>query len=165
MLDFFKNECQTPTSDTLFGICDDDDNSVAYINNDSSNQNDWIAIVKNDNRQNLIFTAIDKCVIQDNEYQGRGRCDAMLTSTNHLYLIELKDKKPPWQTDTINQLESSIEFLIEFHGEKLSNFRHKKAFACNKKAPLFQRVDNELNLRFFREYGFRIDIQAEIVII
>ena len=164
MLNFFNNQCQSPPiTDPLFGVCDEEDGSIAYISR--NDQNKWIATIKNDSQIELIFTAIDKCVINDNEYEGRGRCDGMLTSPNLLYLIELKNKKSSWKTDAINQLESTIQFLQEAHGDILSKYKHKKAFACNKKARHFQEVDQELNLKFFRKYKFRIDVQATIVIV
>lgn len=166
MLDFFKPECQSaPTTDALFGVCDDGDGAVAYIDGDLANQNNWGATVKNNNRVGLTFTAIDKCVIGDDEYEGRGRCDGMLTSVEHLYLIELKDKSPPWVTATIEQLRSTILFLRDSHNEEVDEYRHKKAFACNKRRPHFYEIDNELNLSFFRNYGFRIDVQGTILVV
>ena len=92
---------------------------------------------------------------------GRGRCDAMLTSDELLYLAELKDRgSSSWRADAIEQLKSTIEFLRQHHD--LTPFRHKKAFACNKKRQSFQQIDHEERLRFFRTYGFRLDLQATI---
>ena len=161
-MNFFQESCQeAPINNIVFGLCDDQNGSKAYTNTDDKTK--WVATVKNDSEIELIFTAIDKCVIKDNEETGRGRCDAMLTSKKHLYLIELKDSLPPWQTFAIEQLESTIKFLKEHHD--ISSFIHKKAFASNKKRDRFQVIDNEFNLKFFRKYGFRIDVQAEIVVI
>lgn len=161
-MDFFNPACQEPPFRyTLFGLCDKQNGTRAYT--DVANPPDWIATVKNNNALEIIFTAIDKCVIKDNEEIGRGRCDAMLTSNMSLYLIELKDVKPPWQADTIEQLVSTINFLKETHD--ISSYIHKKVFACNKKRSKFQVIDNETNKAFFREYGFRLDIQAEIIIV
>ena len=44
----------------------------------------------------------------------------------------------------------------------LIDFKYKKAFACNKNHPRFATIDNERNKRFFKEYGFRIDVQGTI---
>jgi len=41
----------------------------------------------------------------------------------------------------------------------------KKAFACNKQHKHFQEIDNELNLRFFKKYKVRIDVQADIIVV
>ncbi len=161
-INFFDVACQEPPQNTiLFGIRDDRPDKRAYT--DTANQDQWVATVKNDHQKMLVFTSVDKCVIQDHEHPGRGRCDGMLTSPEHLYLIELKEQVPPWQTSAINQLVSTIQFLKANHD--ISGYRYKKAFACNKKRPHFQELDNEANLRFYREHGFRIDLQAEILVL
>lgn len=161
-MNFFDSVCQEPpTSLNIFGICDDQDGSIAYT--DTQNRSKWIATVKNDKLKILIFTAIDGCIIKGNEEEGRGRCDAMITSDEHIFFIELKNEGKDWKVDAIEQLESSIIFFIDNHD--VTTYKHKKAFACNKRRPHFQEIDNEFNIRFFRKYGFRIDAQAEIIVI
>ena len=161
-MDFFKPECQSgPFSQEKFGLCDDSNATRAYV--DTSFPQKWVATVENPARKAITFTAIDKCVIEDCEELGRGRCDGMLTTEDLLYLVELKDQKANWQTHAIEQLESTISFLRDHHD--LNRFRHKKAFACNKRHKPFATVDNELMLRFHRNYGFRIDVQATVLII
>ncbi len=161
-INFFEATCQEPSiNESLFGICDNQNDEKAYTN--INNPAIWIATVKNDRNINLVFTAIDKCVIKDHEESGRGRCDGMLTSNDHLYFIELKDQARNWKKGAIEQLESTIKFFIDNHD--ISAFKHKKAFACNKQHKHFQEIDHELSLRFFRTYGVRIDAQAEIIII
>jgi len=161
-MDFFNVSCQDPEiSDVLFGICDDQSHSRAYINTDE--QSKWIATVKNIKNKKLIFTAIDKCVIKDGEETERGRCDGMLTSNEHIYFIELKEGAREWKIKAIAQLESTIQFFIANHD--INNYTHKKAFACHKRRRHFQEIDNELNLHFFRTYGVRLDVQADIIVI
>lgn len=161
-INFFRADCQsTPISLQVFGLCDNEDGTRAYA--DGDNPENWIAKVKNDDSLDVFFTAIDKCVLQDNEYVGRGRCDGMLTTHTHLYLVELKNLKKRWQQDAIDQLESTIQFLIDNHD--ISRFKKRKAFASNKKRDKFVVIDNEFNKAFYTRTGFRIDIQAEIVII
>lgn len=161
-LDFFKADCQYPTiSVNTFGLCDNQDGTKAYP--DITNPDSWIAEVKNDDNLEIVFTAIDKCVLNDQEYTSRGRCDGMLTTDNHLYLVELKNQEPPWQSHAINQLNSTIQFLIDNHD--LRQFKKRKAFACNKRREKFVVIDNEENLTLFKRTGFRIDIQAEIIVI
>jgi hypothetical protein len=87
----------------------------------------------------------------------------MLTTDNLLYLVELKNQEPPWQSDAIRQLKSTIQFLLENHD--ISNYRKRKAFASNKKRDAFVVIDDEDNLKFYRRTTFRLDIQAEIIII
>lgn len=161
-INFFNKACQEEICDIkLFGLCDDQNGSKAYTNlNDPTK---WIAIVKNNKKLDIVFTAIDKCIIKDNELKGRGRCDGMLTSLEHIYFIELKNQQSNWIEDAISQLESSIEFFISNHD--IQKYKHKKAFACNKNHRRFQEIDNERNLKFFRKYGVRIDLQAEIIVL
>lgn len=161
-VNFFVAACQEPPlSNSLFGLCDDKNGQKAYTNTTDSTK--WIGTVKNDNQKQLTFTAIDKCIIKDNELKGKGRCDGMLTSNEQIFFIELKDQQKDWITDSIEQLESTIQLFIESHD--ISNFKHKKAFACNKKHRHFQETNNELNILFFQKYKVRIDIQAEIIVV
>jgi hypothetical protein len=163
-VNFFVAACQEPSlTNPLFGICDDHDGQKAYTNADVANQVNWIATVKNDRNKELTFIAVDNCLIMNNEHPGRGRCDGLLISDEHLYFVELKDQDKHWRTKAIQQLESTIQFFIESHN--INAYKHKKAFACNKQFPHFQEIDNELNLSFFRKYRVRIDVQAEIIVV
>lgn len=161
-MDFFKPQCQSgPFNEAQFGLCDDQNATRAYV--DTTTPENWVATVENPSQKAITFTAIDKCVIQDFEALGRGRCDGMLTTEDLLYLVELKEQEPPWRQHAIDQLESSIKFLLAHHD--ISRFRHKKAFACNKRRRAFATIDNELQRRFFRDYGFRIDVQATVLVL
>lgn len=161
-MDFFKPECQSgPFHQTQFGLCDDQNGTPAYV--DTTNLDKWIATIKNPARRPVTFTAIDKCVIQDADESERGRCDGMLTAEDLLYLVELKDQRTHWMPQAIEQLESTIQFLREHHD--LTRFRHKKAFACNKRHKAFATIDNELQRRFFQDHGFRIDVQATVLVV
>jgi hypothetical protein len=160
-MDFFDTTCQEPPiSDSLFGICDDADGTKAYT--DRNNPDSWVAIVKNNRNVVLTFTAIDNCVILGNQEPDRGRCDGMLTSIEHLFFVELKDKKRTRSGQIVEQLESTIKFFLENHDASV--YKHKKAFACNKNCK-FQTVENEISKYFFNTYKFRIDIQSTILII
>ena len=161
-INFLKASCQEPTlNEKLFGLCDDQQGLIAYTNLDDNGK--WIATVKNDKSTRLIFTAIDKCIIKDNEQIGRGRCDCMLTSEEHIIFVELKDQRKSWVLDATAQLESTVQLFIENHA--IGIYKHKKVYACNKQQRHFQEVDHEINLRFFRKYGVRIDVQSEIIVI
>lgn len=166
-MNFFFLDCQSgPYSQATFGICDPQDSSRAYVDIEEKNSQNWTATVNNGYQKNVIFTAIDKCVIKDNEHIGRGRCDAMLTTENLLFLIELKDKRHTRSGEAIQQLESTIQFLLENHNaDDLKKYQHKKAFVCNRQAKPFVVIDNELQKNFYRNYGFRIDVQAIILVI
>ncbi|MBF9015190.1 MULTISPECIES: hypothetical protein [unclassified Oceanispirochaeta] len=63
-LNFFKTDCQeTARKDHEFGICDPQDSTKAYTS--TTDPKDLIAIVKNESKKELVFTAIDKCVLSD----------------------------------------------------------------------------------------------------
>jgi hypothetical protein len=161
-INFLREECREPPLNIdTFGLCDDQNGTKAYTNTDDSNM--WIATVRNYKNKSIVFTAIDKCIIKDNEERGRGRCDGMLTTSEHIYFVELKNQAKDWISDSIEQLESTIQFFIGNHD--ISKYKHKKAFACNKQHKHFQEMENELNKNFFRKYKVRIDVQAEILII
>jgi hypothetical protein len=161
-LNFLKNTCREQERfDLSFGLCDNQDGTKAY--SDAANAETWIATVKNDRAMGLTFTPVDNCLIKDNEYPGRGRCDGILTSNQHLYFVELKNKQKSKIADAIGQLDSTIAFFKEAHDIK--QFKHKKAYVCNKQHRHFKEVDNELNLAFFRKHQVRIDVQAEILIV
>jgi hypothetical protein len=160
-MDFFNAACQSgPFDQAQFGLCDDQDAPHAYV--DTTTPTKWVATVENPSLQAVTFTAIDKCVIRHSEEQARGRCDGMLTTEDQLYLVELKDQRVDWRPHAIAQLESTILFLRQHHAADLDRFRHKKAFACNRRHPSFAVIDHEQKRRFFQNYGFRIDIQATV---
>ena len=162
MLDFFRADCQYPPfSDASFGLCDDGKATRAYPDNNEPDK--WIATVNNADGVNVVVTAVDKCVFRDDEYVGRRRCDVMLTAEKLLYLVELKDCDPPWQSEAIEQLKSTIQFLMGTHN--IDRFTKRKAFACNKRRNRFVAIDNEENITFFQQTTFRLDIQTDILII
>ncbi|WP_206957161.1 hypothetical protein [Trinickia acidisoli] len=161
-MNFFDNACQRgPFTDLAFGICDDENGGVAYVS--MTTPSSWGATVENPREEEVTFTAIDKCVIKDDEEPGRGRCDGMLTTSKHLYLVELKNQRSSWRDDAVGQLTSTLRFLQE--SADLSGYRHKKAFACNRRHQAFGVIDNETQKAFFQEFGFRLDIQARVVIV
>lgn len=163
-MDFFQACCQSgPFKQVRFGLCDDQNSTRAYV--DTVDPEKWVATVENPSLKDVTFTAIDKCVIQDGDEVGRGRCDGMLTAENLLYLVELKDQKAHWQSHAVEQLESTIEFLVEHHAQDLASFKTKKAFACNRRHKAFATIDHELKRRFFQTYRFRIDVQATVLVL
>ena len=163
-MNFFNPECQTAGITTArFGLCDDKPGEVAYV--DYQNDKAWIATVVNNQGIELTFTAVDKCVIKDGEQTGRGRCDGMLTSVEHLYFVELKSAKLATNTEGKEQLVSTIQFFKQHHSQSLAGFRCRKAFFCNNKKRPFVVIDNEEQKRFFRDYGFRLDMQNEVLMV
>lgn len=156
---FFNTPCseQPPRTDAEFGICDREDGTPAYTT--LIEEPARVATVHNPEGKEVTFTAIDNCLALPPD---RRRCDGMLTTDDTLYLVELKNVRTGWIQDALEQLESTIELLHE--NEDLTNFRLRKAFACNRRHARFQEVDHERNQRCFREYGFRLDIHATVTI-
>ena len=165
IVNFFETGCKEPAkTDDSFGICDDQNGTKAYTNIDDKTK--WIATVKNDNKLKVQFTAIDNCIIvlKEGTNDKESTCDGMLTFKNSLYLVELKKQRTGgWISEAVEQLKNTIKLIVKNHS--IENFQYKKAYACNRRHPNFTTIANELSRRFFRETnGFRIDIQAEIVI-
>jgi hypothetical protein len=161
-MNFFDAEHQEPpANESIFGICDDQNGQKAYI--DRTDKDKWIATVINEKPFQLIFTAIDKGVIKENELPDRERCEGMLTSDEHIYFVELKVQRSGGIAKAKSQLSSTIEIFNEVHPGKLAKYKHRKAFACNKKHPHFHVIDNEENKHFFETYGVRLDVNTEII--
>lgn len=167
-MDFFNAQCQSgPHTQDVFGVCDNQAGQAAYVDTNPANAaQKWIATVKNAQQVPVTFTAIDKCVVQDGDAPDRGRCDAMLTTSTSLFLLELKERgaKSDWRRHACDQLESTIQLLMEHHPAQLERFTRKKAQACNRKRPQFVELEQELKRRFSR-YGFHIDTQATVVVV
>lgn len=164
-INFFETACkEAAITESEFGICDDQNQAKAYTN--TTNRNQWIATVKNKKLIPVSFTAIDNCTViyKKGTKDKESTCDGMLSFTDSLYLVELKDKgHSGWKAEAINQLENTIKLISE--NSDIDQFKYKKAYACNKKFPVFRVIDAAEKKAFFhRTSGFRLDIQAEIVI-
>ena len=164
-VNFFETECKEEArNEKQFGICDDQNGTKAYT--DTTDSTKWIAKVTNVKEIHVSFTAIDNCIIvlKEGTKDKESSCDGMLTFGQNLYLVELKKQGTGgWISDAKGQLENTIKLISENHD--LSNFRYKKAFACNRKHPSFTVIDTAERKSFFeRTGGFRIDVQAEIVV-
>jgi hypothetical protein len=164
-VNFFETDCkESSRNEKQFGICDDQDGTKAYT--DIADNTKWIAKVTNDNDIDISFAAIDNCIIvyKTGTKEKESSCDGMLIFSESLYLVELKKQnKGGWISDAKEQLENTIRLISENHD--LSNFRYKKAYACNRKHPNFTVIDAAERKAFFeRTNGFRIDVQAEIKI-
>lgn len=159
---FLKSTCaETSREDARFGLCDDSDGTRAYSSADRQEQ--WIATVENDGGRSVVFTPIDNCIIvfKSGTERKESTCDGMLTTEDQLYLVELKKwSTGGWIAEAVKQLENTIRLLNA--AENLAQFKRKKAYACNKKKKRFEELDNERNLRFYRQHGFRLDVQGHI---
>ena len=162
-VNFFETNCKEPSRNKKqFGICDDQNGTTAYT--DTSDDTKWIAKVTNDNEIDISFTAIDNCkiVYKAGTKEKESSCDGMLTFSESLYLVELKVQGKDWIPKAKRRLENTIKLITENH--KLSNFKFKKAYACNRKHPNFNVLEASEKKSFFDITGFRLDTQAEIKI-
>lgn len=164
-INFLETNCKEAIrTENSFGICDDQNNTAAYT--DLAETTKWIAKVSNENNIEVSFTAIDNCIIihKEGTNDKESTCDGMLIFGNSIYLVELKKQNTGgWIQEAVDQLENTIKLIYLNH--PLTEFKYKKAFACNRKHPNFKTMDNEFNKRFFvKTNGFRIDVQAEIKI-
>jgi hypothetical protein len=165
---FFEVKCQTQIHRQKFGICDPSSPSEdpAYL--DIENPSQWIAIVENSQEIEVTFTAIDKCIEirKADESSGRDkRCDGMLTYSNCLIFVELKERSVPngvWVGDGEKQLRNTI--LIFLENCSIDDYLSKRAYIANNKKPNFQTSQAERMEKFRRETGFRLIIQNTIKI-
>jgi len=163
---FFGTKCsESPRSDRKFGLCDPAGEARAYT--DVANPGDWTATVENLQSKDVRFTAIDNCLplFQEGTKDKESTCDGMLTAGNKLFLVELKARKSGnWQATGMKQLVNTIGLLKKHDPDELAKYAVKKAYVCNKLKPRFACIAHERNSRFFRTYGFRLDIHATIAI-
>lgn len=164
-VDFMGSACkESARTDRVFGLCDDELGDKAYSDVDDDTK--WIAKIINNSRAAVSFTAIDNCitVLKSGTNDQESTCDGMLTFDDHLYLVELKNRRQGgWVAAARIQLENTIRLLQQYHDIKAVKF--KKAYACNKKHPQFTVIDSAEKKAFFeRTNGFRLDARAEIFI-
>jgi hypothetical protein len=162
-VDFFRPQCRSVTIESLFGICDDDNNLPAYL--ESVDRAIWIATVVNNNQKEITFTAIDNCIeIFKKNGKMESRCDVMMTCEDYLYLVELKTKVSDWRSDGIKQLEATILSLKKEADEYYFGFRKRKAFVANKRHPHFSRSQTDDLERFRDLHKIRLYLEATITI-
>lgn len=159
-VDFFQDKCQTgPHTQKLFGICDMPDGGMAYV--DVNTPDSWIAKVHNEHELRVMFTAIDGCVLPND--QGPKRCDALLTTTTSLHLLELKDqRRKGWVNTAKEQLESTIELIKTT--QQLAGFRVFTAHICNKKRPYAHESRREMCNQFHKQHDFHLKVGVDIQI-
>ncbi|RLD91425.1 MAG: hypothetical protein DRJ09_01200 [Bacteroidetes bacterium] len=163
-IDFFNNNCsENSITESIFGICDDENGNKAYTN--TTDESKWIARVLNPNNREILFTAVDNCIVikKEGTNDDESTCDGMLRFLDNINLVELKNKRANWILEAKKQLLNTIKLLGLNHN--LDEFKQKKAFASNKKHPQFVVISSENKKRFYNETnGFILDINSEITI-
>lgn len=161
---FQEIKCQTTSSRKIFGLCDDPPpaNNPAYI--DETDGNKWIAVVENDAKFAVTFTAIDNCIeMRRRDGKMKQRCDGMLTFNSTVIFVELKDrdaKRNAWVEEAIPQLKSSIQ---DFEDTKMADdFSSKLAYIVNKQHPKFKSTQQRRMDIFFSDTKYVLRIQGRI---
>lgn len=164
IINFFEAGCQTLSNRKRFGLCDDPPPATnpAYI--DEHNGAIWIAVVENEDRHDVTFTAIDHCIFV-NRPDGTmaQRCDGLLTYEDTAILVELKQRAAGgnlWVTDAEDQLRETI---VYFEREDESNqFNSKRAYIANSEHPKFKESQMRRMDQFLRDTGYVLRIENRI---
>jgi hypothetical protein len=161
IINFFEAGCQTFSSRPHFGLCDDPPPATNHAYIDEDNGANWIAVVENDNRYDVTFTAIDNCIeVERSNGTMAKRCDGLLTYDKTAILVELKQRSGKgngWVVEAEAQLRETI---IYFEREDESNqFSSKRAYIANSEHPRFKETQIQRMDRFLNdtEYVLRIE--------
>lgn len=163
-VNFNEAKCQTNSNRKTFGLCDDPPpaNNPAYI--DEENGANWIAVVENESRYEVTFTAIDNCIeTLRKDGKMKQRCDGMLTYNSNVIFVELKDRDAignTWVEDAIPQLKSSIESFEDT--VMADNFKKKLASISNKQHPKFKSTQQRRMDAFYDDTNYVLRIQGRI---
>ncbi len=164
MIDFFKVE--VPVEERVFGICDDEDKAAktpAYVDANESNKHKWIAVVTNSSGKPVSFIAVDnKIEIRRENGVMENRCDAMLHNEKYIIFVELKKQQDRWIQHALVQLATTINVFKECHD--INKYKHKLAYACNKRHPYFAVSHKEEMQQFRYKYGVRLVIGCDIMV-
>ena len=165
-IDFKVLICQTNSDKKLFGLCDDPSpaRKPAYI--DETDGAKWIAVVENDERYDVMFTAIDNCVeIRRADGTMDKRCDGILTYGANVIFVELK-KREAWGNAWVRDAELQLRNTID-HFEKTEyakGFSQKKAYIANSEHPKFKESQTNRMDRFFTDTGYILIIKNRITL-
>jgi hypothetical protein len=163
-INFSDANCQTSSNRKIFGLCDDPlpDSNPAYINEDDGGK--WIAVVVNDDRYNVTFTAIDNCIeIKRTDGKPAKRCDGVLTYDSTVIFVELKQRGArgnAWVTDAEEQLRATISYFeLEDVAE---NYNTKEAYIANSEHPKFKESQMRRMEQFYVDTGYVLRIVNRI---
>ena len=164
MSHIFKALCQDETSVKRFGICDDIPHQRAYV--DVTDGRKWIAVIHNDVRRSVTFTALDNC-IEFNKANGKKekRCEGVLSYDETIIFLEAKERlgnASTWAKDADTQLKNSIKLIEE--KVNLDLFLIKKAAICNGLQRGFNQKHSVRIKQFMDETGYILLINNRITI-
>lgn len=163
---FLDKKCQTFSDRKLFGLCDDPHpaSNPAYI--DEKDGAKWIAVVINEYRYDVTFTAIDNCIPIDRE-DGKfaKRCDGVLTFNSTVTFVELKQRGAignAWVIDAEKQLRTTIGYF-EMEDEA-EDYNKKNAYIANSEHPKFKESQARRMEQFFNDTGYVLRIVNRIIL-
>lgn len=163
-MSFFDNGCQALTAWSRFGIIDDinQPNAPAYITD--LDPLSWDVIVNNLNNKNLIFYAIDGCILfyQDQSHtQLESTCDAALVDDVTVHFIEIKKRASKgWAGTAYKQLVNTIS-LYRANDQNAYN-SVVVGHIANSLKPRAAVSRASMISRFQSETGCKLHIQQEI---
>lgn len=155
-IDFFKAKCIYTTFEKVFGIYD-----IPPARLDFDDDTIWIAWVDNEQEIEVVFTAIDKC-LEIPGFEGE-RCEAMMTYSDALIFIELKDADGGrWAGKARSQLINTIALFKRDVG--LAGYTRLYGHIANKQRPNFKAGGKNFSQKFEDETGFVLRVSDFIKI-
>jgi len=155
-IDFFQAQCQSKTSETVFGIYDVPPAILSFENSD-----DWQAWVDNPEGKEITHTAIDDCLgIPRSEGE---RCESMITYGEVLTFIELKDRDGGrWAGKARDQLINTIALFKR--DANIAVYKRLYGHIANKQRPNFKAGGKNFSQQFEDETGFVLRVSNVIKI-
>lgn len=163
-INFFEAGCQTFSNRKIFGLCDDPPPAAnrAYI--DEANGAKWIAVVENEDRYDVTFTAIDHCItINRPDGKPDKRCDGVLTHDTTVIFVELKQRGAlgnKWVTDAEEQIRTTIGYFE--NEEDAEQFNNKQAYIANSEHPKFKESQMRRMDQFLADTGYLLRVVNRI---
>lgn len=164
-INFFKDE--EKIEEKCFGLCDDFDEQAktpAYCSINLEEKENWIATVSNKTDNSIAFIAVNnKIELRRANGEMDYRCDAMLHNEDYIVFVELKNQRENWIKHAVeDQLLSTINAFK--NAQDITQFKHKVAYACNKKQPKFAVSHKQYMNDFKRKNDVRLIISNEITL-
>ncbi|MDX2247016.1 MAG: hypothetical protein SF052_09590 [Bacteroidia bacterium] len=163
-ISFFDTKCQETTEKKRFGLCDDSHlaQNPAYLDEDDGAK--WIAVVHNEKRYKVTFTAIDNCIdIKTATNKMAKRCDGALFYLSTVIFVELKERSSSgseWVKDAEKQLRVVIDYFED--AKEAAEYRDKKAYIANSQRPKFNENQTRRMNQFFKDTGYILRIENRI---
>jgi hypothetical protein len=155
-INFFQAQCQSKTTETIFGIFDVPPASLSFENPD-----DWHVWIDNTNAKEVTHTAIDICM--GIPWSEGERCESMITYDSVLTFIELKDRDGGrWAGKARDQLKNTIALFQR--DADITVYAKLYGHIANKQRPHFKAGGKSFSQQFEDETGFILRVSDVIKI-